>query len=104
MERLKLVDATMFNNEIIANGDSPVYISVGTPNTIYLSADGETWKEVMRLRLNPDLPNVYSWFYNFADNGDGRIYGYITGIMREDNNQPLSHGTVILDLTRGYFI
>lgn len=92
-------ESTMFNCEEINVDGHKVYLSCGTPNHIYLSNDGKNWENVLNLTLNPNLPNVYSWFYNFVDNGDGRMFGYITGILREDNGQPLTNGgTVILDL------
>jgi len=90
---------SIFNNEIIKNGYSSVYLACGTPNHIYLSLDGITWINVLNLSLDPNLLSEYSWFYNFADNGDGRMFGYIKGILREDNGLPLTYGgTVILDL------
>lgn len=94
-------DATMFNTEPVSVGGNKFFIACGTPNEIYTSLDGEKWDLAMKLRLNPesDVNFVYSWFYNFVDNGDGRVYGYITGIMREDTNTPLIHGTVMLDVT-----
>ena len=98
MEQLKAVDSTIFNNEYIES--NRVYLSCGTPNEINLSNDGRNWYKALNLRLNPDLPSAYSWFYDYVDNGDGRIFGYITGIMREDTNTPLSHGTIILDLAK----
>lgn len=100
MELLNPTTATMFNCESANNGFIPIFIGCGNPNAIYISRDGSGWKNVLNLKLNPALPNSYSWFYNFVNNGDGRIYGYITGIMREDTNEPLTNGgTVILDIT-----
>lgn len=100
LERLLNAEVTMFNCEIIGGMELPLFIGCGTPNTILLSNDGKNWYKVLNLQLNPAQPTVYSWFYNYTDNGDGRIFGYITGILREDNGQPLTHGTVILDVTR----
>lgn len=92
-------ESTMFNCENIYIDGLTVYLSCGTPNHIYLSNDGKNWKNVLNLTLDPKLPNSYSWFYNFVDNGDGRMFGYVTGILRDDNGQPLTNGgTVILDL------
>lgn len=100
LELLRRTDATMFNCEPLSTGSFDLFIACGTPNEIYLSKDGKDWEEVLNLRLNPDLPDVYSWFYNYVDNKDGRIFGYITGILREDNGLPLTHGTIMLDIVR----
>lgn len=95
--RLQLVDSTMFNNEIIQYKEREVYLSCGDPNSIWMSNDGEEWVKVRALRDNPDSSS-YTWFYNFVDGGDGRIYGYVTGILREDTNKVFEHGTIILDV------
>jgi len=98
MELVDVVQSTIFNNEELRMGE--LYLSCGTPNEINLSNNAKDWYNVLNLTLNPDLPNAYSWFYDFVDNLDGRIFGYVTGIMRDDTGVPLTHGTVILDITK----
>jgi len=98
-EIVATTDCTLFNCEEIINNEMSTYLSCGTPNHIYLSNDGKNWRNVLNLALNPNQPNAYSWFYNFVDNGDGRMFGYATCILRADNGQPLTNGgTIILDL------
>ncbi|MDD4278493.1 MAG: hypothetical protein PHX74_02035 [Candidatus Sumerlaeales bacterium] len=90
--------STMFNCELVNAAPSPLFVACGTPNLILLSRDGQTWYEVYEFPLNPALPDAYSWFYDYVDNQDGRIYGYITGILRHDTQAAFTHGTVILNV------
>jgi hypothetical protein len=99
MLQLQNTCAKFFEYDLLRlkNKGRDIYFSCGDPSSMWMSNDAEAWTKVRALRDNPDSTS-YTWLYNFVDGIDGRIYGYVTGILREDTNAPFVHGTIMLDV------
>lgn len=66
-------------------------------NKIALSNDGLTWYEVGHWDAQRDVIPFPAW-NNFVDNGDGRVYGFVTSIYRHDTKDVFNSGTIIIDI------
>ena len=98
LQRIKIVDDYVLNSEKLQYKGREIYLICEDPNQIFLSNDGYVWRSVKKLRLNPELPFVNSSFKDFVDNKDGRIFAFVHGILREDNNEPFNNATIIMDI------